>query len=518
MSRRRDGRAVSRFSLWSGIFIALATASAPVSVKNAIADSFDARMQGIAPVEIEDAVVRHLTVTQFKSRTIRLSRPFSSTVIGSPAIVDVLPLSDRALYIQGKKVGTTNVSLFDQDKRVIAVLDIDVVIDAANVSEQIRASTGATGIRVSSVNGQIVLRGNVLNAVIADQAVSIAKSANPNVPIVNAMHISAAQQVMLKVRYLEVTRDAERDLGVNWFVANGAGNRGLNTGLGTPTGSGNLVQTPPTLNPPSTPGALPLFQAVGTFAGSTTSLPFGVAIANLVNNSAGSVDAMITALEQKGAVRELAEPDLVALSGDTASFLAGGEIPVPSVQSTVGATPTISVEYKPFGVQLTFMPTVLANGIINLRLTPSVSQLDFTNGIIISGFTIPALTKREARTTVELRDGQSFAIAGLLQNEGRRNISQLPWIGSVPVLGTLFRSTSFQQQESDLVVIVTPHLVAPAAPGQRIATPLDETLPGNDVDMFLLGQEEVRKQQSEPLATGGHLPGPSGYIMPADPN
>ena len=517
MSGRRDRRAPSLLSLWPGILIALATVLAPASVGSAAADSLSARMQG-APVQVEDAVVRHLTVIQFKSVTLRLDRAFSSTVIGSPDIVDVLPLSDSALYIQGKKIGTTNVSVFDPDKHIVAVLDVDVVIDARNVADQIRASTGVTGIRVSSVNGQIVLRGNVLNATIADQAVSIAKSENPNVPIVNAMSVSPSQQVMLKVRYLEVSRAAERDLGVNWFIANRAGNRGFATGLGAPTGSGNLVQTPPTNSPPPTPGSVPLFQALGTFAGSTTSLPFGVAIANLVNGGTASIDAMITALEEKGAVRALAEPDLVALSGDTASFLAGGEIPVPSVQSTVGTTPTISVEYKPFGVQLTFMPTVLANGIINLRLTPSVSQLDFTNAILVSGFTIPALTKREARTTVELRDGQSFAIAGLLQDEGRRDISQLPWIGSIPVLGALFRSTSFQQQESDLVVIVTPHLVAPAVPGQRIATPFDETLPGNDVDMFLLGQEEVRKEQLEPFATGGHLHGPSGYIMPVDAN
>jgi pilus assembly protein CpaC len=450
--------------------------------------------------------VRHVVVTQYKSRTVKLARPFASTIVGAPEIADVLPLSDRALYIQGKKIGTTNVSVFDQDKRIIAVLDIEVTVDARNVAEQIRASTGASGIRVTSANGEIELSGEVRDAVIADRAVSVVKAANPNVPIINAMRISPSQQVMLKVQYLEVTRAAERDLGVNWYVANGAGNRGFNTGLGN------------SISSPTTPGSLPLFQAIGTFAGGTTSLPFGVAIANLVNSSAGSVNAMITALENKGLVRELAEPDLVALSGDTASFLAGGEIPVPSVQSTVGTTPTISVEYKPFGVQLTFMPTVLANGIINLRLTPSVSQLDFSNAIEVSGFTIPALTKREARTTVELRDGQSFAIAGLLQDQGRRNMAQLPWIGNLPVLGTLFRSTAFQQQESDLVVIVTPHLVEPAAPGQRIATPFDETLPGNDIDMFLLGQEEVRKPQLEPLAIGGHLNGPSGDIMPVDSN
>ena len=173
-----------------------------------------------------------------------------------------------------------------------------------------------------------------------------------------------------------------------------------------------------------------------------------------------NVDLLVSALESKGLARRLAEPDLVALSGDTASFLAGGEVPVPVVQpsSGSGSNAVITVDYKPFGVQLTFMPTVLANGVINLRLTPSVSELDYTNGVTQNGFTIPALTKREARTTIELRDGQSFAIAGLLQTEGLRNIEQVPWLGTLPVLGSLFRSSGYQQHETDLVVIVTPHL------------------------------------------------------------
>jgi pilus assembly protein CpaC len=311
---------------------------------------------------------------------------------------------------------------------------------------------------------------------------------------------------MLKVRFLEASRTAGRDLGVNWFVSNRSGDRGFNTGLGAVTQAGRS----------STGGGVPVFSTLSTFAGGTTGGPFGVALANLVNNGTNTIDVLITALEEKGLIRRLAEPDLVALSGDTASFLAGGEVPVPVAQTSASTTPLITVEYKPFGVQLTFMPTVTANGVINLRLTPSVSELDFNNAVLVSGFRIPALTKREARTTIELRDGQSFAIAGLLQNEGLRNISQVPWIGSVPVLGTLFRSTSYQQNETDLVVIVTPHLVQPAAPGQRLATPMDEQLAGNDVDMFLLGQTEVRKKPPLPIARGASFPGPSGYIMPTE--
>jgi len=237
-----------------------------------------------------------------------------------------------------------------------------------------------------------------------------------------------------------------------------------------------------------------------------------VVLANLVNNGT-RIDVLLTALETKGLVRELAEPDLIALSGDTASFLVGGEIPVPTIGATSAGFTTPTITYEPFGVQLTFTPTVLANGVINLRLAPSISELDFANAVTISGTTVPAFTKREARTTVELRDGQSFAIAGLLQTVNKSTIAQLPWIGSVPVLGALFSSKSYQQNETDLVIIVTPHLVSPAVPGQRLATPLDERLPGNDVDVFLLGQQERRKLYTDYVTAGGGLQGPYGHMI-----
>ena len=246
-------------------------------------------------------------------------------------------------------------------------------------------------------------------------------------------------------------------------------------------------------------------------------LPFGVALASLATKG-GSLDVTLSALETKGLIRRLAEPDLVALSGDTASFLAGGEFPVPTAQSSgAGGVPIITTEFKPFGVKLTFVPTVLAGGIINLRLVPSVSELDFTQAVQTSGFTIPSITKREARTTIELRDGQSFAIAGLLQARNQRDISQLPWIGSVPVLGALFRSAAYQQQETDLVVIVTPHLVAPSVPGQRLASPLDNYIPTNDVDFFLMGEMEQKKKFRDYITSGGDIQGPYGHMIRSGP-
>jgi pilus assembly protein CpaC len=265
-----------------------------------------------------------------------------------------------------------------------------------------------------------------------------------------------------------------------------------------------------------TAAGVPLLQTAGTLAG-VTGAPFGTALASLVNKGT-SVDLLITALEEKGVVRRLAEPDLIALSGDTASFLAGGSFPVPTVQpGGAGSVPVITTTYQPFGVQLTFSPTVLSNGLINLRLSPSVSEIDTTNAVQVSGFSIPALTMREARTTVELRDGQSFAIAGLLQSDIVENIDQLPWLGSVPVLGTLFSSKSYQKNETDLVVIVTPHLVKPAAPGDHLATPFDQRLPGNDFDIFAMGQLERKKKYTDYVTSGGDLVGPYGHIIEPEP-
>jgi pilus assembly protein CpaC len=490
------------------------------------------------PQNEDGGAVRHIVVTVNKSRTLRIEKPFASAVVGSPDIVDALPMSDRTLYIQGKKVGTTNVSVFDQSMQLIGVIDVEVTLDTGNLQEKIRSSTGSRGIRVGSSNGQIVLSGVAGNAVAAERAVQVAKSlVAEGGAIVNAMTVAPAQQVMLKVRFLEVERSASRELGVNWFGANNGGNRGFATGRGglnstvgaqpaQPGGrpgigaagpgtfvdaSGNPIPAPGSPVGSGAPG-LPLFTTAGTLL--SGALPFSVALANLASKGA-SLDVLLTALETKGLVRRLAEPDLIALSGDTASFIAGGEYPVPVCQAaaTVGGACAVTVQYQPFGVQLSFNPTVLENGIINLRLAPSVSELNFAQAVTINGFNIPSINKREARTTVELRDGQSFSIAGLLQTDNRRNVAQLPWIGSVPVLGALFSSKSFVAQDTDLVVIITPHLVAPAVPGQRLASPLDNAVPSNDVDFFLMGQMEQRKAFRNYLTSGGNIQGPYGHII-----
>jgi pilus assembly protein CpaC len=478
-----------------------------------------ASSSGVFISEMTD--VQRVKVIVNKSRTFKVDTAFSTIVAGSPDIVDVKSLSDHLIYIQGKQTGTTNVILFDSSMKQIGILDVEVAIDTGNLQQNIQSSTGARGIRVSSTEGQVVLSGTAVDAVAAERAMAIATgSVSKGGVVVNAMSVAGPQQVLLEVRFLEVNRSAGRDLGVNLFAANASGSNIANTGLGNNrspngaivAGSGRVPQ--PDVGPPA--GTLPLLGAVGTLASGAT--PYGALLTSVLRlNNGMSIDSLVTALETKGVLRRLAEPNLMALSGDAARFLAGGEFPVPVASTPVaGAFPTVTIEFKKFGVELAFVPTVLSRGVINLRVEPSVSELDFQNAVTIGGTTIPALSRRDARTTVELRDGQSFAIAGLLQTRNRQDVSQVPWIGSVPVLGTLFRSASYQQQETDLVIIVTPRLVAPAAPGQQLASPLDSRLPANDVDFFLNGQMEVRKRYNDYVNSGGEVKGPYGHIIAPD--
>jgi pilus assembly protein CpaC len=445
--------------------------------------------------------VSSLKVTLNKSRTLCFSDPFSTAVIGAPEIADVLPMTESMLYVQGKKVGATNISVFDQQRRLVSVIDLDVTPDTTSLQNKIAASTGGRDINVTSANGEIVLSGEASDGLAAAHAVEVAKGLSPDAPVVNAMKVSPSQQVMLKVRILEVDRNAGRDLGVNWA---GTTNRGsFVTGLGTiPTTAANNS---------------------GVFPGSgSTASSFGAVLANVVNTHGVSIDVLLSALETKGLVKSLAEPDLVALSGEKATFLAGGEIPVPVVQGTNASTttsgttsytPNVSIEWKQFGVGLDFTPTVLNNGIINLQLNPSVTEINSANSLNINGTTVPSLTERKAHTAVELRDGQSFAIAGLLQAQDSQTINQLPWIGNVPVIGALFRSTDFQKSQTDLVIIVSPHLVRPVRPEQHLATPFDTSLQPNDVDLFLMGDTERKKRYTDYVTSGGGLQGPYGHIL-----
>jgi pilus assembly protein CpaC len=290
------------------------------------------------------------------------------------------------------------------------------------------------------------------------------------------------------VRFIEASRQAGRELGIQWNLFS----RKMTANIGSRQPASSLP-----IDAPSSPTSVPVGEvAAGVLSGTS---PFGFLIGRMIAGGL-TADVLINALEQKGMARTLAEPNLVALSGDTASFLAGGEFPIP-VPGVLGSA---SIEYKRYGVGLAFTPTVLGDGLINMKIEPEVSQLDTSHPVQVAGIAVPPLIVRRASTTVELRDGQSFVIGGLLQSTGQTAMHQLPWLGDVPILGALFRSAEYQKNETDLAIIVTPRLVRPARPDDMIKTPLDRTLPPNDADVFLFGQTEVEKGRTEPILVG-HL-------------
>ncbi len=459
----------------------------------------------VADAHAADRVVRiggshrtaMVTVAIGKSQDVHTDNSFVDVTVGDPDVADVNPLTDHSLSILGKKIGTTRVSVYGDSKQLIGIFDIEVSYDITRLTNELKRRFPRSRLEASSVNGRIMLSGEVADAATLDKAVTIARQFGPE--IINTVSVASPQQVMLEVRFIEIARTAGRELGVQWnrFGNNSLINIGNNTNAGglpiTPAGSNNFKN--PGVNSGGANGTDVLrsgIVAAGVLSGAT---PFGFMIAHMVANGV-SADALINMLEQRGVARALAEPNLVALSGDTASFLAGGEYPIP----VAGSYGSVTVDYKKYGVGLAFTPTVLGQGLINMKIEPEVSQIDPTHTVAVAnGISVPALIVRRASTTVELRDGQSFVIGGLLQSVGQHTIDQLPWLGSVPVLGTLFSSKSYQKNETDLAIIVTPHLVRPARPGDPIKTPLDKTLPPNDVDFFLLGKTEVSRAEARKL-------------------
>src|SRR5690242_17135368 len=415
-----------------------------------------------------------VTVPVGKSEDVHTDTSFVDVNVGDPDVADVNPLTDRSLSILGKKIGTTRVSVYTEGKKLVGIFDVEVSYDITRLKNELHRRFPGSRIQASTVNGRIMLSGEVVDASSLDKAVTIARQFGPE--IINTVSVMAPQQVLLEVRFIEISRTAGRELGVQW---NRFGNSTI-TNIGDRVSAGSLPIGPATE------------VAAGVISGGN---PFGFLVGRIV--AAGSTtDVMINALEQKGIARSLAEPNLVALSGDTASFLAGGEYPIP----VAGSFGNVTVDYKKYGVGLAFTPTVLGHGLINMRIEPEVSQIDTTHTVSVSnGISVPALIVRRASTTVELRDGQAFVIGGLLQADNKNQLEQLPWLGSVPVLGALFSSKSYQKNETDLAIIVTPHLVRPARPGDEIKAPTDDTLPPNDVDFFLLGKTEVKREEARAL-------------------
>lgn len=418
--------------------------------------------------------------------------PFAELSIANPGIADISSLSDRTIYVLGKSPGLTTLTLLDATGRLITNVNVKVAADVTEFKERLRQILPGEKIEVRTANDGIVLSGVVSSSARLQRALDLAERYAPE-RVSNLMSVGGVQQVMLKVRFAEMQRSVSKSLssslGFNGSIF--GGDTGLNGGIGTLNNQGALTN--------AMAGNIPIAND------NTGAILFGF--------NAGSVQVglLIEALEQKGVVRTLAEPNLSALSGQEAKFLAGGEFPIPVAQRDG----LFSVEYKPFGIELNFVPRVVDKGVINLELMAAVSDIDPTQGAIINDLTVPAFSRRETSTTVEMRDGESFAIAGLIQDEFLDNAAQMPWLGDVPVLGALFRSAEYERKQTELVIIVTAHLVSPTL-GEALALPTDRITPPSESDLFLFGRmsrdssgtdsgaQEVAKQD---------FSGSYGYVM-----
>ena len=444
-----------------------------------------------------------LDVPLNKSQILNVDRNFSRAMIGNDEIADILPMTNRSLYVLGKQMGTTSLTLYDSSNRMISVVDVAVGPDVVSLRRQLEQLIPGEKVGANISNDSIVLTGVVSNAPAVDRAVQLARTyAGDNV--VNMMSVGGTQQVMLEVRFSEMNRQVGKQMGLN--AAFMSRNGRFQGGFGSNAPSTALL-TNQNGNPTINIGGI--LESFGIVAGSFN-------IGNL--DIFGALDA----LERKGVVKTLAEPTLIALSGERASFLAGGEFPVPIAQSNGdggNGNGGITVEFKPFGVSLAFTPTVLADGVINLVVEPEVSSIDPSASISVNGLVIPGLQTRRANTTLELRDGQSFAIAGLIRQDFQDTVRQFPILGSIPIIGSLFRSTSFAKQETELVIIVTPRLVQPMK-ADMVSLPTDRVKNPTELELFLMGRTDKAvgvdpfDPDAPPPEADTTIPAEGGFIGP----
>ncbi|WP_167760096.1 type II and III secretion system protein family protein [Paraburkholderia pallida] len=423
-----------------------------------------------------------LSVAAGSGTLIELPQPAVAVFVADPNVADVHVPTPRSVFVLGKKSGTTTLFALGPNNREILRKTISVSTDTASIQRLVDARFPKFGVTVSGAPGSLMVSGAVPSAADADAVVqTLQPYLHANEQLVNRLSVAHPIQVLLRVRITEVDRNITQQLGVNWNAIGAGGNffGGLFNGRALFDATTNLFNI-------QSNGA---YSVLGGFkAGKTT------------------IEGVLDALDQEGLLTMLAEPNLTAMSGQTASFLAGGELPIPVPQS--GTTSTITIEYKPYGVALNFTPTVLADNRISLNVRPEVSQIDPSNSITLNSIVVPALTVRRMETTVELSSGQSFAIGGLLQSSTSDVLSELPGLGGLPILGKLFSSKKYQNNKSELVVIVTPYIVGPTGPG-RLRGALDDVInPSSDIE-FAVGQS----LGIDPLsANSPRLVGAAGFV------
>jgi pilus assembly protein CpaC len=430
------------------------------------------------------AGMRAVNLDVNKSRIIRLARPARDVLVANPAVADIVLRSPDTAFVIARRVGETNVFFFDADGRQIDGLDLNVTFDSGAVNAVLRRMIPNEQIEVASANQSLVLSGSVASAQVSDNARQIARQfVADDTAIINLINIRDKNQVLLRVRVSEMSRQIVKELGIT---------------PGSPVASTFKIG-----------GSTLALQGVPP---NFTNTPVGLLGGVFPLGGGSTLTALLQALESNGLIKTLAEPNLTAVSGETASFLVGGQFPVPAPQPGSGGTTIITITYKDFGVRLIFTPIVLSGGLINLKIATEVSQLSNQGQIQLNGFSIPALSMRRAETTVELPSGGSIAIAGLLQNDIQNTLQGYPGLKDIPVLGTLFSSTEFQRRETDLVISVTPLLVKPVDPN-LIALPTDGFGPASDFNMYFLKKLHATYSRPTPDAPHGRPMGPFGYIV-----
>jgi pilus assembly protein CpaC len=380
----------------------------------------------------ESAPSRVVFVPVDKSMSFRLDQPASKIVVAQPETAEIVATTDRSFYVRGVAVGSTNLLVYGPGGRLQQVIDVRVGYDSHALEQDLAVAFPGEGIRVQTMGEGVLLTGNVSTASVANRAKELADRFAPN-GATSAMTVRASQEVILEVRVLEASRSALQDMGFSGVITNGKFLGGaIPNGL---IGGGD---------------------SYGVSGGGLIGAAAPTGLVSLRHSFGGlTVDATLQALEEKGIVRTLARPNLVAVSGEKASFLAGGEFPYPVPQGLN----QITLQFRTYGVQLNFLPIVQDNGLIRIRVAPEVSQLDTSNSLRINGVTVPGLITRRADTAVELKNGDSLAMGGMFQHQYDNTLRQFPFLGDIPVIGNLFRSARWKRSETELVIIVTPRLV-----------------------------------------------------------
>jgi len=416
--------------------------------------------QGMVDSKVIASEVQRFELGVGKSKVIDLTTPIKRASLANPEVADTVVLSPKQIYLTGKAIGVTTLTLWKENGELFSAFDVRVSPDLSQLLEQLhKILPDEQGILVTATHDHLTLSGTISNLARQSRALEVAEPYAPK-KIVNLLQVGGAQQVMLEVRVAEMDRNLIRHMGINMNGVGAGNNFGVSAlnSITSMTGPGGLSD--------------PVGQLVTS------------AVNALVRFQTGSITwtSFIDALKEEDVVKVLAKPTLVAVSGQEAQFLSGGEFPFPIPQ----AFGVVTIQYKKFGVGLSFTPTVLTNNRISMAVSPEVSELDFTNALQIQGFTVPTISTRRATTVVELADGQSFAIAGLLRDEVREQVQKFPVLGDLPILGTLFRSSRYVKSQTELVIIVTPRYVKPMDVAE-VALPTDTFIEPNDWEFYLMG-------------------------------